>query len=90
MKKIPLFAASALALSTSMLTMVAAPSIAQSVRNSSEAPPSDQPRERGRRNREAAPTPTGNPAVSRAFITALTPVNTAITAQDWAGADVGL
>ena len=90
MKKIPLFAASALALSTSMLTMVAAPSIAQSVRNSSEAPPSDQPRERGRRNREAAPAPTGNPAVSRAFGTAYAPLNTATTARDWPTAETAL
>ena len=90
MKKIPLFAASALALSISMLTMVAAPSIAQGVRNSSEAPPSDEPRERGRRNREATPAPTANPAVSRAFGAAYAPLNTATTARDWPTSETAL
>jgi tetratricopeptide (TPR) repeat protein len=43
-----------------------------------------------RRNRgEAAATPA-TPPVSRGFITAYQPVNTAITASDWATADAGL
>jgi hypothetical protein len=44
-----------------------------------------------RRDRNAqTPAPAPAPSVSRAFSTAYAPVNTAITASDWAAADAGL
>ncbi|MEQ1510240.1 MAG: hypothetical protein ABL909_07570 [Sphingopyxis sp.] len=65
-------------------------SVAQGVRNSSEAPPSEEGQRRGRRNRDATPAPTANPAVSRAFGAAYPPLNTAVTAQDWPTAETAL
>lgn len=46
--------------------------------------------ERRRRGSDSAPAQPANPPVSREFATAYSPLNTAITARDWAAADTAL
>lgn len=91
MKKI-ITTAALLALAATMPEIALGTAAAQSVRNSSTPPPPppEEGQRRGRRDREATPAPGANPAVSREFGVAYTPLNAATTAQDWPTANTAL